>query len=330
MEGDLINPIKISIIIPVYNCAPYLIKGFKHLEQLYKSNTKFEIIYVNDGSTDNSLDILEQIKSNNRFVKIINQVNQGSSGARNSAIKIAKGKYIQFLDADDYIDIEKVLPLLEKAILLNIDVFGYRIDFVDEHSQKLGEMPKFLVDYDKVISGNYALVSGYQPSSICLFLFKTSFLIDNNLLITPKITHMDVEFMLRVMLSATKVFFVDLIAYHYVQRTGSITKPTTKIKLEKYLFDEVVVANLMKSNLRSNMSKELIISIKKNYNSVVWNLFMRFHMNPNEVSYAFKTKCINSLKENNLYPIKGDLKTPFQKITRPFFNSEWLLRKLIK
>ena len=319
--------IDLSIIIPVYNCASHLNKGFRSLEPLYSGNFSFEIIYINDGSTDNSLSVIQSFQKNYDFISIINQENQGSSGARNSGLDVAKGNYIQFLDADDFLDIENVLSMLETAISEDIDLLGYRLDFVNSNGNKTNEMEKFHVKYDTLMSGREALISGYNPSSICMFLFKSSFLDKNNLRLIPRITHMDVEFMLRAMLCANKVFFVDRFAYHYVQRIGSITKPRTMNSLQKYLFDEVVVAGLMKQNLNSTMSKELKTAVVRNYNSVVWNLLWSFLINRDRVNYEFKVRCMNELKRKNLYPIKGELKTVFQRITRIMINFEGLLLK---
>ena len=143
---------------------------------------------------------------------------------------------------------------------------------------------------------------------------------------------MDIEFMTRVMLCAKKVIFKDTIAYHYLQRQGSITKPTTKEKLEKFIFDEVTISKLMKENIQKYKltNKETIDAVKKNYNSVVWNLIWRFVSKHKEVDYNFKIKCLNALKDSNLYPIQGELKTSFQKMSSILFNSERVLKILFK
>jgi len=315
------DKLKISIIIPVYNCENFLQKGFNRLHPLYDFKLLFEIIYINDGSTDNSLQVLKEIEANNEFVKVLDQENQGSSGARNSAIEIAKGKYIQFLDADDKFEVESIIELLHIAVKNNFDCLGYGMNFMSENGDVLGIMPKHPLNYGVETFGPQALIDGYQPSSICVFLFKTSFLNEHHLRIYPKITHMDVEFMTRVMIAATSVIFIDKICYHYLQREGSITKPKDSKSLEKFLFDEVIISELIKNNLNNSMSDELKIAIQKNYNSVVWNLLWRFLVKPKEVSLAFKIKCLEELKSKKLYPIKGSLKTNFQRILRLFFNS---------
>lgn len=320
----------LSIIIPVYNCSQYLKSGFEKLRHLYSTDVVFEIIYVNDGSSDNSLNILKEIEGNNPFVKVISQENQGSSGARNTAIEVAQGKYIQFLDADDTIDFEKVIPLLLKAISNNIDALSYRLDSVDDFGNKLSEMNANAVSFDKIITGIEALIQGYQPSSICVFLFKTDFLNINQLRITPKITHMDVEFTSRMMLVAKRVLFVDVIAYHYLFRLDSITKPKSIIGLKKFLHDEVVISKMILGTINTNMDKNLIVAIQKNYNSVVWNLLWSFIVKPKEVDFDFKIRCLQELKNDGLYPIKGKLKTNFQNFTRIFFNQIKAFKLLLR
>ena len=323
---------QLTIIIPVFNCAPYLRTGFEQLKPIYNSNIDFEIIYVNDGSTDNSLSVLNDLQNSNKYIQVISQENQGSSGARNTAIEIAKGEFVQFLDADDLLDIEKIIELLYEANHNNFDLLGYRMDFVDTNYNQISEKAKHPLSYNKPMSGVECLVQGYQPSSICVFLFKRALIINNNLRIYPKITNMDIEFMTRVMLCAKKVIFKDTIAYHYLQRSGSITKPKTKEKLEKFLFDEVIISKLMKDNIQNYKltNKDTINAVKKNYNSVVWNLLWRFVTKRREVNYNFKIKCLNALKNHDLYPIQGGLKTSFQKISSVFLNSERVLKIILK
>ncbi|HCR44446.1 MAG TPA: glycosyl transferase family 2, partial [Ruminococcaceae bacterium] len=91
----------ISVIIPVYNVEKYVGKCLSSLvEQTYRD---FEVIAVNDGSTDNSLDILRHFEARYGFIKVINQENRGMSQSRNRALKEARGKYIALVDSDDYV-----------------------------------------------------------------------------------------------------------------------------------------------------------------------------------------------------------------------------------
>lgn len=107
---------KISVVIPIYNTEKFLVKTLDSvINQTYKN---LEIICVNDGSTDNSLNILTSYAKNDFRIKIINKPNSGLSDARNTGIDAASGEYIAFVDSDDYIDkdfYEKLMESIQKS-----------------------------------------------------------------------------------------------------------------------------------------------------------------------------------------------------------------------
>ena len=106
---------EISIVIPVYNLEKYIKKCLNSV--LMQTFDNFEIICVNDGSTDSSLDILKEYATADKRIKIINQTNSGAGTARNNGLKHSAGKYVQFLDGDDYFEpqmLEKLYNLAEK------------------------------------------------------------------------------------------------------------------------------------------------------------------------------------------------------------------------
>lgn len=112
------DTVDLSIIVPVYNVENYLEECLTSLIK-QKTNYKYEIIAVNDGSADNSATILKKYSQN---IKIINQSNQGLSAARNAGIKIASGEYISFVDSDDYVSDDYVETLLKVAKNKNVDM----------------------------------------------------------------------------------------------------------------------------------------------------------------------------------------------------------------
>ena len=92
--------VKISVIVPVYNCEDYLEESIRSI--LNQSFNDIEIICVDDGSTDDSLNILKELSKQDTRLKVYTQENQGASVARNNALEKASGDYIYFFDADDY------------------------------------------------------------------------------------------------------------------------------------------------------------------------------------------------------------------------------------
>ena len=112
--------VKVSIIVPVYNCAPFLSRC---LDSLVNQTLKdIEIICVNDGSMDNSLEILNNFSQKDSRIIVIDKENEGQSVARNVAIEIAKGDYLGFVDADDWVDLEYFEKLYNSAIKHDCDI----------------------------------------------------------------------------------------------------------------------------------------------------------------------------------------------------------------
>ncbi len=125
--------IPFSVIVPVYNTAPWLTCCLDNL--LNQTTDIFEIICINDGSTDNSLQILEQYAADNSRIRIINQPNRGVSAARNAGLAAARGKYIIFIDSDDWIEphtIKKTFLYMQQH---QLDILAFRLRLYNPATQ---------------------------------------------------------------------------------------------------------------------------------------------------------------------------------------------------
>lgn len=182
------NRIKVSLIIPVYNVEEYLEKCLK--SAFMQTLKDIEIIAVNDGSTDNSLSILNKYQKIDDRLVVVTQENQGLSGARNTAIKIAKGEFLLFLDSDDYIDLEMAESMYNKAIENNLDIVICRYNQVDDEGISL---------YKSAITNDFSkedhfkrILSAKSSSMACDKLFKRELFIENNIFFPPNLYHEDV------------------------------------------------------------------------------------------------------------------------------------------
>ena len=128
---------KVSIIVPIYNSEKYMEKCIDSI--LNQTLNDIEIILVNDGSTDSSLEIAERYKQRDKRVIIINQINSGPSIARNNGIKIATGKYIGFVDSDDYIEKTMYEKLFEVADnnKVNVAMCNYNEIFLYDNKKQV-------------------------------------------------------------------------------------------------------------------------------------------------------------------------------------------------
>lgn len=124
----MINP-KISVIVPVYNAEKTISKCIQSLlEQTFQ---EFELILVNDGSKDNSLQLLKEFEEHHSNFKVIDQVNGGASIARNTGLDAASGDYIVFVDIDDYLDSDYLDVLYQEIVKTGNDIVISSLRMVD-------------------------------------------------------------------------------------------------------------------------------------------------------------------------------------------------------
>ena len=131
------NKIKISAILAVFNEEKFIIKAIESL--INQTIREIEIIIVNDGSSDNSLNIINDYCKKDSRITIINQENMGLGASRNNAMKIAKGEYIAFLDGDDWFKLDALEIAYNEASKKNTDITFFQIINYDDESGKTYE-----------------------------------------------------------------------------------------------------------------------------------------------------------------------------------------------
>lgn len=235
MEEVLNQNKKISVIIPVYNIAEYLPCCLDSvIAQTYKN---LEIILVDDGSTDNSRNIIEEYsEKDSRIVKIFKN-NSGVSDTRNKGIDIATGDYIGFVDGDDYIEPKMYEFLLSNALKYDADIShcGYQMIF-PSHVDYYYNTGKFIIQDNK--KGIIDLIEGqYIEPSPCNKLYKHSVIKDVRMPLDIKINE-DYLFNIMVFANAKKSVFEDKPLYHYILRKNSAT--TSPINEHKFFDCEIV------------------------------------------------------------------------------------------
>lgn len=225
--------IKISVMIPVYNTSLYLEKCLRSI--MNQSLKEIEIICVNDGSTDNSLEILKELEKEDKRIKIINQTNQGVSKARNEALKIAKGKYCLNIDSDDWIESEYLEDMYNIAELNNSDIVISDVIFDFKHTPTKNYISKDLdIKNNKSITGKEYIdifvkdnFYGYTWNK----LIKRELYIKNNIWYNEKIfIFEDVEVILRLAYYSKRINKLNRAYYHYL-RYNSVASMEKKEKV---------------------------------------------------------------------------------------------------
>ena len=206
----------ISVIVPIYNAEPYLGKCIESL--IHQPYTALQIILVNDGSTDSSLAIAQQYAAQDSRIEVYTQSNQGQSAARNVGLQHAKGKWISFVDADDYID----------------------EDFYTLMTSEIGELDCVQIGYRRVTNKGKVIIEKlpkhfYQFTSPCMRLYRRDVFEQHALTFPSGMIYEDVVFSLDFWATRPSYKMLHYTGYNYLANTQSTTA-TRNLVAKELLF----------------------------------------------------------------------------------------------
>ncbi len=292
---------KFSLIVPVYNVENYLDKC---LNSIFLNNYKdYEVIIVNDGSTDNSEKIINEYVSKYSNIVYIKQKNKGLSSARNAGVKKAKGDYILFIDSDDYIE-KDLLNTLNKNLTDSPDILRYQLrEIYDDRKVDCNEIGfdslKGIKAFSKITKYKYIEVA-------VLYVYKTSFFKKNKFSFQEKIYHEDFALIPIIISKADMVKSINYIGYNYVNRKSSIMNDNDEEKIIKKM-DDCIFAYKSAIELLSKV-KESDDVINFYSNSVIEKY--------NNLPKKYKKKYKSVLKELKVfdYLLNNSLKRKIKKL----------------
>lgn len=215
---------KVSFIIPVYNCGQYLNKFIREIEAVGLHN--YEIILVDDGSTDDSGNICDEIAKENEKICCIHQKNQGVSSARNHGLQAASGDYVSFFDADDDIEPEKLYELLRRIekekTVIDIAFFGMAFDYY--YKGKMYRRDEMIMPLQGVQDEKgwlHRLEDLFYSNSLSPIwnkVFRREFLIEHGFYFSKDMfIYEDLEYSLRCMSYCSNILFEPCVIYYYRQ-----------------------------------------------------------------------------------------------------------------
>ena len=268
----------LSIIVPVYNVEPYLRRCLDSLLSQDLPPEDYEIILVDDGSLDDCPEICDEYANKYDSIRVIHRDNGGLSAARNSGVGIARGKYIQFVDADDFLESNVLQSLVDIAERNCLDVLRFNYQNVNEQDEiiHVNRKTQRFSDYsESVTDGTFFLTSRlgfacYAPQ----FIIRRDLLKDCTF--KEGIYFEDTEWTPRMLLKASHVASTPMVVYNYRVRQGSITKSIDKERKIKCVEDRMsLIGSLNEQKQRvedkrwfegmiSQMSLAIIADVSKN------------------------------------------------------------------
>lgn len=210
----------LSVIIPVYNTEKYLVKC---LDSVISQTLKnIEIICINDGSTDNSLAFLQQYNEIDKRIRIIDKKNGGLSSARNIGIENAKGRYITFVDSDDFVELDTYEKAIEKFNKPEVDLVYFSTNIIIENNLSRMQDERY---FEHKYKGFIKLSNDVMTKmDVCAWnkVYKLSIIRKYNILFPEGLWYEDNPFFWSYGLLCDEAYFINDKFYNYLIRDGSI------------------------------------------------------------------------------------------------------------
>ncbi len=287
---------KVTIIVPVYNTAPYLKKCMDSL--INQTLDDVEIIVVEDCSTDSSRRILKEYEKYSNVNVYYNKHNMGIGYSRNFGISKATGKYIAFIDSDDFADYQMMEKLYNKAESDNLDMVICRFHKLEEQENgKYVELePKFKIPYfDNTTLANRPDLLVEINSAIWNKLYKTTLFLDDTMRFPENLKYEDAIFIVKAMVRSKRIGMLeDKLNYYLVRNNSQSTVMDEKI------FDILTINDLILKELRNQEYYESIrkVAERKVIKSLSYWVKQQVYQEDKEVVDKFTNDAVKYLDEN--------------------------------
>lgn len=248
----------LTVVIPVYNVEKYLNRCIESI--LLQEWKNYDILLVDDGSTDRSPQICDDYVKAYDFISVIHKENGGLSEARNTGISQAKGEYVYFPDSDDWLEPDAFMALAEVLESQKFDIISFNREFVKGEEDAIVSEP----EVTQVFKGKDAFVQMLKHSYITGFandkIYRKSLFIDNNILFPKGKYYEDLGTNYKLFLSAKKVYATNQKYYHYlIDNPDSITQSWNEKKFSDMFgfYKDIFYSDFVRSQLNQ---EELQIS----------------------------------------------------------------------
>lgn len=298
---------KLSILIPMYNAKNYIGNCIESLINQDISLEDYEIIIIDDGSKDNSADIVNRYAKQHKNISIHKELNSGAYTTRNKLLKLAKGDYIYNLDADDYIVRNCLGTLLDLAVSKQLDIIGF--DTIETLNLDKLDLPNSIEPKETKHSTGKEFIEEYVHfrHEIWWYFIKRDFMIEHHMSFNKNEYNADVMFTLEALGNAEKVGYLPIPLHRYVQTQNSLMRSKNfDITCKRIEYIQMMINN--SSQLINNLNKDSnsdVLLKNMRYRRDVFTFFNILNMLRNKFRLVYVKNKIKSFKLTGAYPIKN-------------------------
>lgn len=253
--------LKLSIIVPFYNVEKYIEECIHSLYDQDIPVSEYEVICVDDCSPDGSRAIVEQLHNTYKTLRLIcHERNKKLGGARNTGLKAAKGKYVWFVDSDDYVAPNCLGKLLREAEAQDAEMLLFDYATVTNGKSQQVVYPKIA---DRLLTGDELLRQVQERWYVCVptawnKLYKREFLMQNGLLFTENVMYEDTDLSLKMFTYLRRIKYVNVAAYNYRQNAQSITNVRPTPEKMAYMIMQQNRCAIVAANTDKEIVKDVI------------------------------------------------------------------------
>ena len=292
--------LKLSVIVPVYNVEQYLPKCVESLLDQDLSPEAYEIILVDDGSPDRCGEICDAYAARCSHIKVIHRENGGISAARNTGIEEAQGRYIQFVDSDDFLEPNVLKVLVEKMEHDQLDILRFNYQNVNNRYEVIepNKVSKPFVDYrDEVCNG-----ISFLTERLGFACYACQFMIRRELLYGCRfkegVCFEDTEWAPRLLMQAARVTSTDLMVYNYLMRIGSISRNKDEAKKKTVINDKLSLIDALKEQMSAANDKRW-------FEGMIAQTVLSIVSDVANSCYAERSAYFHILKQKYVFPLSS-------------------------
>lgn len=320
----------LSIIIPAYNAERYVTRCLTSVFECINIDN-FEIILVDDGSTDNTCELVEQFihETRSENIKMVHQQNSRQGAARNHGIRLAQGKYLMFVDVDDYllpVDFAKYYQIAENN---NIDILKFSFQVFNKWGAYTINCESQFAE-DKIYTGTEAILKNYTIGSVCSAIYRRELLLESKICFREDMAHEDTEFMLRLLPLVKRMMFKSACLYAYCWNEGSTDRSRTRENILRLKKSDIIIATSFKRIADIYPSSLHDIYLKKSNSMVVQHLISLIQ-NEDNLSIDERMELLQYSILNKIYPMDSYCTLSWKTtLLQLILNQPLIVKRLIK
>ncbi len=293
---------KLSFIIPLYNSAQWLQKCLYSVLNQDIPESEMEIICINDGSPDDSADIAREIAKEHPSIIVIDQENQGPSGARNNGMRHATGKYLCFVDPDDFVEPNVYGGLIKQMEEQQLDMLRFNYQIVNEHYEVIPKRPfELRFDYTpQLMTGSQFLSERLDIAcNIWRYIYRTEIIIKNNIWCYVGDYYDDTPWLPLVLMKAERMNICDKVVYDYLERSDSLVNAKSPRAVQRKIDGGLMLLEILTEQFKSIDN----IGVRSWYEVIIAHATLSLLTLVGIYHYANRRQYIKRLLQLNIYPL---------------------------